>query len=81
MASVFKDCDLPVADVPHLIAMKTLSANPRRMQDYTDLSWLIRDAGETDLEHARKMVRLIQERGYDSGQDLPVKLILRHKSG
>ena len=64
--------ELPVATVGHLIALKVLARDDdARPQDYADLRGLLAAASEYDLAVARSAVRLIQERGFDRGRDLP----------
>jgi hypothetical protein len=62
---------LPVAQVGHLIAMKTLSQDgSRRPQDRLDLSNLLRRCPKEQLELAKISVRKIQERGFHRGKEL-----------
>jgi predicted nucleotidyltransferase len=62
---------VPVATVPSLIALKTLSANwKQRPQDVLDLQQLISAASEQDVATARQMLDLITERGYNRNKDL-----------
>lgn len=62
---------LPVASTGHLIALKALAG---RHQDMTDLGYLIAAATEDDLDQARTSAALIQERGFNRGQNLPEDL-------
>ncbi|MEM0915096.1 MAG: nucleotidyl transferase AbiEii/AbiGii toxin family protein [Planctomycetota bacterium] len=55
---------LPVARVPHLMAMKLLSASKRRKQDYVDLDHLIAVATDDDLATVRDLLALIAQRGH-----------------
>jgi hypothetical protein len=59
---------LPVASIGHLIALKALAG---RHQDLTDLGYLISAASDADLDEARASAAVIQERGFNRGQDLP----------
>ncbi|GEM_PF-384197 len=60
-----------VATIPSLIALKVLSANPkRRMQDIIDLQYLIKKATTAECETARDLMRLITERGFNRNKDL-----------
>lgn len=68
---VLPDVFMPVASVGHLIALKVLAG---RHQDLTDLGYLISGASDADLSEARAAVAIIQERGFNRGQDLPVEL-------
>jgi hypothetical protein len=58
---------MPVASIGHLIALKALAG---RHQDLTDLGYLISAASEADLDEARASAAVIQERGFNRGQDL-----------
>ncbi|MBO0802338.1 MAG: nucleotidyl transferase AbiEii/AbiGii toxin family protein [Nocardiopsaceae bacterium] len=61
---VWPQFQVPVARVGHLIALKLLSRDERRLQDQLDLRALREVATDADLEDARKGVALIVERGY-----------------
>jgi predicted nucleotidyltransferase len=67
---VWPQISVPVARVGHLIALKLLSRDDRRLQDQLDLQALIAVATEADLEDARKGVALIVERGFHRGRAL-----------
>ena len=67
---VWPQFSVPVARVGHLIALKLLSRNERRLQDQLDLEALLAVAADADLEDARKGVALIVERGFHRGRDL-----------
>ncbi|MEQ8766512.1 MAG: nucleotidyl transferase AbiEii/AbiGii toxin family protein [Planctomycetota bacterium] len=67
---VFPNLSLPVADLPHLAAMKVLSEDGSRPQDRVDLLALLREMGPGDLEKARSLLGLIHQRGYARGRDL-----------
>lgn len=64
------DVTIPVARLPHLVAMKVLSQREGREQDLLDLSVLLGLATEPELTEAERLVRLIEERGFDRGRDL-----------
>lgn len=66
----FRHTLLPVAPVPHLIAMKNQSAGPRRRKDELDLEALFAVATADDFARARQLTRLIVERGYHQQRDL-----------
>ncbi|MEX2213368.1 MAG: nucleotidyl transferase AbiEii/AbiGii toxin family protein [Phycisphaeraceae bacterium] len=66
--------NVPVAPIPHLIAMKTLSVSRRRRQDRIDLEILIETATSEELNDARRLVALIVERGYQQSVDLKRRL-------
>jgi hypothetical protein len=61
----------PVATTGHLIALKVLAG---RSQDLTDLGYLIPAASSSELHAARAAVKLIQERGFNRGQDVVADL-------
>lgn len=61
---------LPVARVPHLIAMKILSDDPARPQDRWDLQVLIQVASDPELERAAALLQLIEQRGFHRDRDL-----------
>jgi hypothetical protein len=66
---------LKVATTAHLIAMKVLSRDDaRRPQDRADLLALLREATDEDLAVARRMLRLIRERGFHREKDLLAEL-------
>jgi hypothetical protein len=58
---------MPVASTGHLIALKALAA---RHQDLTDLGYLISAAADADLDEAKASAALIEERGFNRGQNL-----------
>jgi hypothetical protein len=64
---VLPDVYMPVASIGHLIAVKVLAG---RHQDLTDLGYLITAATQADLDEARTSVAIIQERGFNRGQNL-----------
>jgi len=65
---------VPVARIPHLIAMKVLSENEVRDQDRGDLRVLLTAASVEELAEAEKAVRLIEERGFNRGKNLAATL-------
>jgi hypothetical protein len=67
---VWPQVDVPVTRVGHLIALKLLSRNDRRLQDQLDLQALLAVATEADLEDARKGVTLIVERRFHRSRAL-----------
>ncbi|MGK0481263.1 MAG: putative nucleotidyltransferase [Planctomycetota bacterium] len=72
-----------VAQVPHLIAMKTLSERDDRAKDREDLQALVRVATKAQLDEARTLLSLIEKRGYNRNKDLSPLLesfIERHQS-
>lgn len=58
---------LPVATVPHLIALKVLAG---RRKDLDDIAWLVEVASESDLAAAKDALKLITRRGYNRTVDL-----------
>lgn len=67
---VLRQLTLPVAQIPHLIAMKVLAESDSRANDREDLRALLRVAGPRELERAFELVELISRRGFDRGKDL-----------
>lgn len=66
---------VPVAGLPELIALKLLSRDDDvRPQDAGDLVALVPLATPDDLQSARKLVGLIEDRNYHRGRDLPGEL-------
>lgn len=68
--AVYPDVTLPVAQAPHLIAMKVLSLNDERLKDLGDLQALVTAATPEQVGQTRRLVRLIVSRGYHQGRDL-----------
>jgi predicted nucleotidyltransferase len=64
----------PVAQLPHLIAMKTLSACERRPKDLADLQALLVAATDAQIAVAHQLVQLIVERDYHNDRDLAAEL-------
>jgi len=72
---VFAGVVAPVARTGHLLALKVLARDDvHRPQDAVDLGSLWAVATAEDLELAREGVRLIAERGFHRGRDLPAAL-------
>ena len=66
---------VPVAGLPELIALKVLARDDAtRPQDIGDLVALAPLATTEDLESARKLMRLIEDRNYHRGRDLAAEL-------
>lgn len=64
-----------VATIGHLIALKVLARDDvTRPQDAGDLRALLRTASALDVSQARSALRLVADRGYDRGRDLPTEL-------
>ncbi|MDP7111501.1 MAG: nucleotidyl transferase AbiEii/AbiGii toxin family protein [Myxococcota bacterium] len=71
---VFAGPPLPVATLPHLIALKVLSLDDRtRPQDRVDVAALVDRATGADLEAAREALASIAARGFARQQDLHAK--------
>jgi hypothetical protein len=72
---LFEGMRAPVATVASLIALKVLSRDDAlRPQDRVDLVALVRLASADDLTEARRLLGLIDERGFGRGRDLPAHL-------
>lgn len=65
---------VPVAEAEELLAMKTLSMTPRRLQDRIDAQRLISRNPELDFERVRSNLALIVDRGFARGEKLLDKL-------
>jgi predicted nucleotidyltransferase len=61
---------VPVARLPHLVAMKVLAEREEREQDRADLRVLLRVATDPEVQETRDLVRLIEERGFNRGKDV-----------
>lgn len=68
-SQVFIDV-VPVARTGHLVALKLVSRDERRLQDQLDLQVLLSVAKPSDLEEARQAVGLITKRGFNRERDL-----------
>ena len=62
-----------VASSEHLLAMKVLSMRDARLQDRIDARGLLA-VGPVDIAEVRRLLSLIEARGYGRGQDLGAKL-------
>jgi hypothetical protein len=72
---VFAGPPLPVATLPHLLALKVLSLDDRtRPQDRVDAVTLLARATANDLEFTADALALIEARGFARQQDLRAKL-------
>jgi predicted nucleotidyltransferase len=68
---VFEHLVVPVATVAGLLALKVLSVDPaRRPQDAVDIKNLLSLASASDTDEAHRLLRLVQERGYNRGKNL-----------
>ena len=74
-AEIFPGINGMVATIPSLIALKVLSANTKnRLQDIIDLQYLIKDASDGEIGESRRLLLLIEERGYNRNKDLQSEL-------
>ncbi|MCI5064556.1 nucleotidyl transferase AbiEii/AbiGii toxin family protein [bacterium] len=62
--------ELPVARLPHLLAMKILSEDEVRIQDQADIKALIQVASEGELRETRRLLQLISDRAFHRGKKL-----------
>lgn len=81
--TVLGDEPLPVARVPHLLAMKILADDPvERPQDHMDAVSLIQVATPDELERTAELLRLITSRSANRARDLVERFAeLRHETG
>ena len=73
---------VPVARLPHLLALKVLARNDRtRPQDRVDILALMEAANSEQLEETRQLLSLIQERGFgrDKRLDEEWRLLLESR--
>ena len=69
--AIWGDVRVPIAAIPHLIAMKVLAENEQsRSQDRVDLVQLIQRADDAALRAARTCCELISARGFARDKDL-----------
>ena len=68
--TIARGLTLPVARIPHLIALKVLSESDQRLQDRIDLTGLIRAAQPAEIDEARALLALIESRGFARGKPL-----------
>jgi len=72
---LFEGLVAPIATVPALIALKVLARDDaRRPQDRVDLVSLLAVANSADLAETRRLLALIEERGYARGRRLLANL-------
>jgi hypothetical protein len=64
---------MSVAQVGHLLALKTLSRSADRLKDDMDLSLLMRIATDEDIARARTALELVTRRGFARGKQLDVE--------
>lgn len=69
---VFPNVIVNIAQLHSLLALKVLSADSKsRPQDELDIKNLLAISNPQDLASAEQLLRLIEERGYHRGKDLP----------
>lgn len=61
---------VPVATLVHLIALKVLSERATRPNDRADLAALLGRSGQEEVLAVKKILALIEKRGFGSGQEL-----------
>jgi len=67
----FPSLQVPVATIPHLIAMKVLARDDRRRpQDWDDLRAMLAEATREEVERSRELLAIIERRGASRGRDL-----------
>lgn len=82
LVEALPDLIVPVARTPHLVAMKVLAMNRgARLQDRVDALSLLGTMDAGGVEEARRLLRLVRERGFDRGKDLQAEFeaLLRDK--
>ena len=80
--AVLPGCELPVATVGHLIAMKLLARDDRhRPADADDLRALAEVASEHDWAQASNAIALITHRGFHRNRDLGTALQILRQDG
>lgn len=65
---------VPVAQAGHLIVLKLLSVDDRRLQDLLDLQALAQVADDVEWSRAGQAAALVTQRGFNRGRDLPSAL-------
>jgi len=70
---VFPDCSVPTATAEAILAMKVLSATPRRPRDSGDIRAILVAEPELDETVLRDLLSKIEDRGYAQGQRLVEK--------
>lgn len=71
---IFKDIDIPIAQIGHLLALKVSSESPDRPRDTQDIKNLISYATPDDILLAKDSCRLISTRGFHRKRDLLKRL-------
>jgi predicted nucleotidyltransferase len=72
MIEIWPSIFAPIATMPALLAMKARCQElPERIQDKADLvNQLIPFAKEADINEARRLIKLIEDRGFNEGRNL-----------
>ncbi len=73
ITEVFSGLSIPTATPEALLAMKTLSATPKRPRDAGDIQAIALANAGFDEERVRHLLDLIEQRGYARGQALHQK--------
>ena len=68
--TVLPNARMPVATVPHLLAMKVLASRDSREHDVPDIARLLEVSTDDDIVVAREALKLITERGFNREKDL-----------
>lgn len=71
LLEVLPNIFIPVARSEYLIALKVLAGRP---QDLEDVRVLLREIDVAELQSARQILQLIEERGFNEDKDLLVEL-------
>lgn len=67
---VLEAVSFPVAQLPHLLAMKILASDERRPQDVADVASLLQVATPQDIALCRHLLDLVTQRGFHRDKDL-----------
>ena len=68
--TVLPNAAMPVAIVPHLLAMKVLASRDTREHDVPDIARLLEVSTDDDILVARNALKLMTERGFNREKDL-----------
>jgi hypothetical protein len=67
---LFENVSVPTATAEALLAMKTLSASPKRARDLEDIRAILQEIPEFDESLVKRLLATIEHRGYARGQSL-----------
>jgi Nucleotidyl transferase AbiEii toxin, Type IV TA system len=67
---LFQNVSVPTATAEALLAMKTLSATPKRARDFEDIRAILRENSDFDESLVKELLATIERRGYARGQNL-----------